>query len=198
MKKFTEDTYKENDIEFSAVLKRRKKSLLLAAVIAFFLSLLFVNIIPPVYKAETVIALENVSASIGQVDVKKSADTISAAATIKSRPFALEVINRLGQKQDPESFLDKVEVENVKDSNIIKVGYKAESPEQAAAIANEITDAYLFHLQRNNAEAIQKISAWLDQRYEDLKKRVAASKQKLLQLQEVQQLQFQALGWGSM
>ena len=184
MKKFTEDTYKENDIEFSALLKCRKKSLLLAAVIAFFLSLLFVNIIPPVYKAETVIALENVSASIGQVDVKKSADTISAAATIKSRPFALEVINRLGQKQDPESFLDKVEVESVKDSNIIKVGYKAESPEQAAAIANEITDAYLFHLQRNNAEAIQKISAWLDQRYEDLRKRVAASKQKLLQFQK--------------
>ncbi len=184
MKRFTDDAYKENNIEFSSVLKRRKKSLFLATFIAFVISVLLVNVIPPVYKAESVIAIENVSASIGQVDVKKTADTISAAATIKSKPFAMEVINRLNQTQDPESFLDKLEVESAKESNIIKIGYKAKSPEQAAAIANEITNTYLLHMQQNNAEAIQKISAWLDQRYDDLKKRVAISKRKLVVFQK--------------
>ena len=67
---------------------------------------------------------------------------------LQSRPLAQKVIDKLGltNKQgeplDPDALLERIQVEQVESTNVIKLSAQSNQPQQAAQIANTLMDVY--------------------------------------------------------
>ncbi len=72
-------------------------------------------------------------------------------------------------------FLSKLKVSPIKRSNVVKIGFESNNPKLAAAIANELPEAYIIGQMEAKFEATEKATKWLDEQLSDLKEKVESS-----------------------
>jgi capsular polysaccharide biosynthesis protein len=64
--------------------------------------------------------------------------TLRMIHAIDTRPVAQDAIRRLGLKMSPEELLDKLTIEQVESTNLIRLRYKGSEPVQAKQIVNTV------------------------------------------------------------
>ncbi|MBB3595720.1 succinoglycan biosynthesis transport protein ExoP [Rhizobium sp. BK529] len=80
------------------------------------------------------------------------------------------------RRQDAASMLNaNMDVERVGKSYALSISYTSRSPDQAAAIANALADAYLVDKLNSKFEATSRASGWLQERIDELKQKALES-----------------------
>ncbi|MBT8078000.1 MAG: polysaccharide biosynthesis tyrosine autokinase [Gammaproteobacteria bacterium] len=87
-----------------------------------------------------------------------------------------------------DSFLNKLDVEAVKDSRVLSVVITSVDAEKAAAISNAVADQYLLSQLETKYEATKVANDWLNERVSDLREQVAASEQAVEDFRETAEL----------
>jgi capsular exopolysaccharide synthesis family protein len=72
-------------------------------------------------------------------------------------------------------FLAKLHISQVDFSNVIKVSFESTDPKLAAAIVNELPEAYIIGQMEAKLEATKKATEWLSEQLSDLKEKVENS-----------------------
>ena len=72
-------------------------------------------------------------------------------------------------------FLNKLKVNPVRLSKVIKINFESNDPRLAAAIANELPEAYIIGQLEAKFQATEKATTWLDKQLTELKEKVAYS-----------------------
>jgi capsular exopolysaccharide synthesis family protein len=76
-------------------------------------------------------------------------------------------------------FQSRLRVSLVKGTRLITVTYTDEDPQQAAAVANAVVEAYLIEVTQQRYNATSKTSRWLTEQISDLKTKVSESQNKV-------------------
>ena len=163
--------YMEESIELKELLNiiiKRKKIIaaiiIVAVLIGGFYSLFIVT---PVYESHTTLMV-NSSKGISAGDLAASFDlgsinlsqklVVTYGVIVESRIVLEPVIERLNLGISYESLLRKITAQQVKSTEILKITVKDQDPEQAALIANTISDVFIKEVMRimkvNNVEII--------------------------------------------
>jgi capsular polysaccharide biosynthesis protein len=80
--------------------------------------------------------------------------TRTMSASVSSRPLAEAVIDQLNLSLTPEDFLEeRLEVEQVPETQLIQVNYRDSSPERAQQVANTIGDIFSEQVSQVSASA---------------------------------------------
>ncbi len=69
-------------------------------------------------------------------------------------------------------FLSRLSVRSVPGSNAVQIEYLANTPQQAAMIANAVADSYIEQRLDNKFESAKKVRGWLDKRLVQLREQV--------------------------
>ncbi len=72
-------------------------------------------------------------------------------------------------------FLAKLEIKPIRRSHVVNVSFESTDPKLAAAIANELPEAYIIGQLEAKLEAINKATDWLNEQLSDLKEKVENS-----------------------
>ena len=103
--------------------------------------------------------------------------SLKTAITDESEPPAL-----IEAEQDDttltrvvNTLLDKLLVQQVGRSRVLKVSFQSENPRTAANIANKVVELYIGAQLEAKSEAIQRANQWLSKRLVDLREKVLAS-----------------------
>jgi len=83
-----------------------------------------------------------------------------------------------------EEFTDRIEVNPVRNSRLVDVGFKAKDPVLAAAIANVIADVYIDQNLETRINAVQDAVKWLYNRIEEERRKVEKAELALLRYKE--------------
>jgi succinoglycan biosynthesis transport protein ExoP len=83
-----------------------------------------------------------------------------------------------------EIYRQHLVVRLIKGTRLIEVTYTDPDPRQASAVANAVIDAYLSNYTRTRFETSAKVSEWLSQQLDDLKKNVETSQKKVTDFEE--------------
>ena len=157
--------------QYWLILKRH--SLPAAIVFAVVLALTAISLVlqKPVYEAQGKLLFRKTSPSssitevgreIGQLDTLRDQNSPvdTEAEVIRSLPIIKKTINRLELKdQDgdllkPEKFLRRLNVSDVKKTDVLQIAYRDTEPKRAATVVNTLMAAYLENnLLANRAEA---------------------------------------------
>lgn len=121
--------------------------------------------------ARELVGLE-VPAAAGESDTDVALD-MQSPEQLERRKRALAAMIRSG-----------VSVSGSEQSQIARVGFQSPDPEFAAEVANAIVDAYIELGLEARLDRTQRTSAWLTERLEDLRKKVAESEDRLQAFQE--------------
>jgi polysaccharide biosynthesis transport protein len=144
----------------SSVLKRRWKPAIAGSGIVFGGIVLLTILQGPSYEASGKVLLEKRNSSssltesgkeIGELSSVGSSDPVSnEMEIIRSLPIAQRTINELNLKDtkgdplEPTAFVEqKLTVEKVKGTDILKVTYKSKSPQEAAGVTNKLMNVYI-------------------------------------------------------
>jgi capsular exopolysaccharide synthesis family protein len=76
-------------------------------------------------------------------------------------------------------FESRLRVSMVKGTRLINVTYTDKDPQQAAAVANAVVDAYLYETTQQRYDATAKTSKWLTNQISDLKAKVSQSQKEV-------------------
>ncbi len=79
---------------------------------------------------------------------------------------------RLLQEEIVDSFLGRLEVETLQQSNVVEISFVSERPSQAAVIADAVANAYLEQRLEAKFEEIQRSTNWLNERIAELREQV--------------------------
>ena len=146
----------------------KKYSLLVAAVIALFLVLIVVydkNIKIPMYRASTTIVLTQTNQSqettITQNDLQINSKLVSTYSEIvKSKLVLQQVINNLNLDYTYKELYKNVYVENIQNTEILKVSVADKDKDNAAEITNKIAEVFSKEVSKiyelNNVSIIDK------------------------------------------
>ena len=85
-------------------------------------------------------------------------------------------------------FLKKLEVSQVKRSQVINVKFESEDPKLAAKIANAIADKYIIGQLEAKFDATKKATDWLNDQLDELKQKVALSEHAVEQYRKAHEL----------
>jgi capsular exopolysaccharide synthesis family protein len=166
----------ESNISFQQywlILKRhyRPASIVFAVVLA--LTSISLILQKPIYEAKGKLLFKKISPSysylpkvgegIGELqalrDQNSPVDT--EAEILRSLPIVKKTITRLGLKDNsgrdlkPEQFLRKLNVSDIKKTDVLQVAYRDIDPQRAAAVVNTLIGVYLEnHLLANRTEAV--------------------------------------------
>lgn len=165
-------------------------ALILGAVTAYTLSQV------PVYRATALVLIEPTQANIA--NVQNVYDPTGGSSLreyyrtqhelLKSRRVAEPVFHDTGldrspdfaDAQDPLSgFLDRVSVEPLRDSRLVRVGFDSKSPEEAAKVANAVVQSYMSDNQQRVLGVSDAGLADLKERAKELKAKVGEAAAKM-------------------
>ena len=150
------------------VLKRRWLPALVVLSGTVALSMMTAVREEPVYQAEGRVRFKNDRTSsltgldedLGRIEVFGSDPLETQAQIVRSLPIMAEVIEELdlttdeGNPVEPRSLLGKVGVRPVSDTEIMRVSFESDDPEEAAMVANEVIRVYReFNIASNKEEA---------------------------------------------
>lgn len=161
--------------QYGQILRRRwlPAALVTGGVIALTTAVTF--LMKPVYEAESLLLITQNdmlskslgSDALGMLDAlsQKSDPMNTEAEIIKAEPLLRQTINDLGLKDDDgkplelEDFLEKLNVTNTKDTDILSVTYQSTDPRLAAAVVNKHVDVYRaknLQMNRSTSAAARK------------------------------------------
>jgi len=72
-------------------------------------------------------------------------------------------------------FLGKLQVSQIRYSNVVKINFESLDPKLAARIANELPESYIIGQMEAKFEATEKATTWLNDQLSELKDKVAVS-----------------------
>jgi succinoglycan biosynthesis transport protein ExoP len=175
---------------------------LVAALIAGGVSL----ILPRSYVAESRLLVgPSLSADVRDYNQLLSAQTLARtyAEAARTNALAARVIERLGLEETPVAFLQRVTVESDRDTSILSISARGDSPEEAATIANAIgedliaesgtlqgRDEQILEAITGQIEAVQGQIATLDEQLTELQ---GLDDPTVQQVTEIQTLQGQII-----
>ena len=149
--------------------------------------------------------LEQVPGLNGDEDDSEKLDT--ELEVLRSRTLAYETIKALHLESNPDfapldggrpwdlsdpatrqsliaTFRGGLNVTRLGHTSIIQIFVTSKRPELASLIANTLIDRYIEHSFRENYEATEKISAWLNSKLNGLKENLEKSQSRILDLQK--------------
>lgn len=173
-----------------ASLRRRKGLILAIALLSLGLATLYLVWRGPSYTASSRILVDNRVLALAQQDAIYSISSLtsqlmqSQVEILRSENIARRVIEQLGLLRSPDfsageqpqpgearalrlaldSFQRRLSVDQVGQSYVIEVRFKASDPQRAAEIANSLVAAYLDDQATANASVAQSASGWLRDR----------------------------------
>lgn len=170
------------------MIRARRWTVVIAALLIAALSAGFVLLKPKVYYAQAKVAvtpLINVAISPvpGSTANTLEPDMLTEAEVAKSVDIATEVRDSLGLSQSPETLVQSVSVTVVRDTTVMTVGFTSSDPQVASDVANAFAKTYLS--QRHDAvaeqvsQAITPLQASLQQKrdqYLRLQQEISATK----------------------
>ena len=78
-----------------------------------------------------------------------------------------------------DAFLDKLEIEPIRNSHLVNLSFLAHDPALAARVVNTLAEQYIKHNLKLKYEASMDASQWLNQNVGDLKKKMETSEEAL-------------------
>ena len=156
---------------------------LVAAILAGGLSLL----LPRTYVAEARLLVgPSLSADVRDYNQLLSAQTLARtyAEAARTNALATRVIERLGLDESPSAFLQRVTVESDRDTSILSISARGDSPEEAATIANAIGEDLIAEsgtLQGRDEQILEAITGQID----GVQRQIATLEEQLNELQAV-------------
>ena len=106
------------------------------------------------FKKNTTSALTGVGRQLGQLEATIKGNPLqNEAAIIESIPVAQRTIQELDLNINPNTFLQKLSVENIQGTDLLELSYTTANQEKAAAVVNTIMDTYIeADIEANRAE----------------------------------------------
>ncbi|VDN46228.1 Capsular polysaccharide biosynthesis protein [Petrocella atlantisensis] len=163
--------YEEIDLlELIKTLWKRKWIIIACVILAALMAFSYTRFaITPMYESKTTLMV-NGSKSSGLSDIASSFDlgsinmsqklVVTYSEIVQSRIVLEQVINRLELDLTYGQLLERITSVPVKNTEILQISVKHEDPEQAALIANTITDVFIKEVMRiikaDNVEIIDK------------------------------------------
>ncbi len=146
--------------EFFLILGKRKKLIFLVTILSIITSgIASVFILPPKYQTFTTLMVgkpkdyQNSGGQLEYNDVLVNQKLVSTyGEIIKSRAVTDEVIKKMGLGLNYKEFEEKVSVNPVEDTEIIKIEVTDKKPQVAAAIANVTAEVFM-----KNVKNIMKV-----------------------------------------
>lgn len=139
---------------------------------------------PPTYESTTTVQTRSASASISGAEAaaaalglsSKSSSTLSYVELMKSNTVLQPIIDELEWDEEdkefltPEDFAKKnLQIENTKQTNLIKVTAKGKTPEEAQMISQHVVDNFLVMMTKMNKETQSLLVQFLDERIQEAK-----------------------------
>ena len=182
------------------IMKERKK--ICGAIIGgcTALSLVAALVWPPTYESTTTVQTRVTGAGVSGAAAAAAAlglgssitsPTMSYAELMKSNTVLQPIIDELEWDEDekefltPEKFAKKnLQIENTKQTNLIKVTAKGKTPEEAQMISQHVVDNFLVLMTKMNKETQSLLVQFLDGRIQEAKKEAEEARQKFATYQQ--------------
>jgi capsular exopolysaccharide synthesis family protein len=175
------------------LLKRRW--IIIASVVIFVSTVAILSFTAkPVFRATTVILIEQEEPKvvsfqeIYKIEGGKEDYYQTQYKILTSRSLAKRVIEELdllsypefaGDKDPITSFINRITVEPVRESRLVKVSFDWSDPQGAASIVNTIANAYIRQTMEIKMSTTKYAVQWLTQQTDDLKKKLKESEDAL-------------------
>ena len=180
------------------IMKDRKK--ICGAIIGgcTALSLVAALVWPPTYESTTTVQTRVTGAGVSGAAAaalglggSMSSPTMSYIELMKSSKVLQPIIDDLEWKEEEKKFLTaegfakkNLKIENVKQTNLIKVTAKGKTPEEAQMISQHVVDNFLVLMTKMNKETQSLLVQFLDGRIQDAKKEAEEARRKFSTYQQ--------------
>lgn len=163
------------------------------------LSLVAALVWPPTYESKTTVQTRTTDVSAGGASLAAAAlgigsaksPTLSYVELMKSDTVLQPIIDELEWDEDDKKFLtpekfakNNLQIENIKQTNLIKVTAKGKTPEEAQMISQHVVDNFLLMMTKMNKETQSLLVQFLDERIQEAKKEAEESRQKFADYQQ--------------
>lgn len=101
---------------------------------------------------------------------------------------------RTEMNQVVDTFLDRLDIKQRGESQVIALTFQSADPTTAAAAANKLADLYIVEQLEAKFEATQRATHWLNERIEDLRRRVEDSERAVAEYRKTNGLMVSASG----
>jgi len=175
-------------LQFARILWARRMIILLMPLVLVVIATVAVFMLPPKYEAKSRVMLDVIKPDPVTGQVLNSpflrAYIQTQTELIKDDEMAAKVIESLNLQNDPDlqrkfrerksgdetpfvewaarQVADNVDAGLIEGSNIIQIGYKAESPEQARDVADALAKVYIDTNLQDRREAARRNADWYD------------------------------------
>lgn len=105
-------------------------------------------------------------------------------------------VDRAGEEAVLAHFEDRLSVQPIRGSRLVKVSFDSHNPRRAANVVNALTSAYIHSNLQNHWKATQEASQWLSRQLNTVKIRLEQSEDRLQQYVESNGLLFLETGTG--
>ncbi len=180
-----------------AGIRRRRRGVVLTTLAAALAASAFVLVTPPRYTGVAKVLLEDQESYFTKPDKAPGFDPAamiddaavqSQAEAVATADLARKAVDKLGLATNPEfsgdrsgktdqrvvdRFLSQLTVFPVPRSRVLQIEFVSRDPELAARGANTVAEAYLQSQTEAKAEAARGAGAWLAQRIDELRTKVA-------------------------
>lgn len=196
--------------ELIEVLLKNKKLIAIITGVSLIFSLILSFTTPPVYEARTTLLVNPIGAQQKSKEITSSMhvlDTISqypeiSVQTYKEQFLSAEVlkgtIDELGLKSEDgqaisiRSLRNKVTVEVIDNTNLIKVTVRDGNPQLAAEIANTLNEKFIDYItamtKRKSMQAVQAITEQLEEEKKALDEEAKKKRDYLMNAQDIEAL----------
>ena len=193
---------KEEQIDFGKwgkIVKDRKK--FYGAIIGgcTAVSLVAALVWPPTYESKTTVQTRTTAVSSSGASLAAAAlgigsatsSTMSYVEMMKSDTVLQPIIDELEWDEEDKEFLTpeifakkNLQIENPKQTNLIKVTAKGKTPEEAQMISQHVVDNFLVMMTKMNKETQSLLVQFLDERIQEAKREAEESRQKFAAYQQ--------------
>lgn len=167
--------------DYLNVIRARRGVIILATVIVASVALVVSLIQPSVYEAEAKVLIsekDTGAALLGTVIPELSSQPERALQTqvqlVEVRPVAEATIKQLNLEMTADELLADVTVASVGQTNIVSIKAQADSPEQAADIANSMAEQYVEASRARKRASIKEAADEVEQRLEQARADILA------------------------
>lgn len=187
--------YEEISIkELIEILLKGKKTIILITLICLILASIYTFMIQkPIYESRTTLIATNASAKVQNVNIGNMKDyintlsmqTINTLETYKQQVKSQEILENVivKLKLDKENYTvdslsNKISVSVIKDTNLIEISVKTDSPEMSKEIANAVTDEFINFLNKLNEKKVNQSVEFLKVKIDEQNKKLESSMKK--------------------
>ncbi len=103
----------------------------------------------------------------------------NVSKTLVALGFGSDPAGKTPEQRALDRYLDKLNVFQLPDSNVISIEYTSAEPETAAAIANTLADTFVTWTREAQARPTERARDWLSAQIDGLRKKLAASEEEV-------------------